>query len=63
MWNGHDDDDKDDDKDNNDGQILIRKLTWAFGSGKLKIPLPTVELSGWLNELLYTLFVQTKTQC
>ena len=33
MWYGYDDDD---DKDNDDVQILIRKLTWAFGSGKLK---------------------------
>ena len=30
MWKVYDDDD-------NDWQILIRKLTWAFGSGKLKV--------------------------
>ena len=30
MWKVYDDDD-------NDWQILIRKLTWAFGSGKRKV--------------------------
>ena len=40
MWNVYDsnDNDNDDDNDNNhdNGQILIRKLNWAFGSDEVK---------------------------